>query len=117
MATGIFVQLAPRKGPSELKVDIGSAWRCTSFQLPSSFRKVLVTRRPKKDTSSLPLTFAFHFSISRMVASSEVSYFAIVSKLITSPSLNQDEAKSSAPETLLHPDTGGPKGLAKDTSP
>src|SRR5260221_11366783 len=116
MSIGIFIQLAPRKGPSELKVVIGSAWRCTRFQLPSSFRKVLVTSRLKRDTSSLPPTFAFHFSISSMVTSSEDSYFAIVSKLITSPSLNRDEAKSRASETLLHPDTGGPKGLARDTS-
>src|SRR5258706_9639861 len=64
------VHKSPRKGPSALKLAIGSAWRYIRLQSLPSFRKAVVARRSKKETSSLPATFAFHFSISNTIASS-----------------------------------------------
>jgi hypothetical protein len=54
----------PRSGPFGSAVVIGSACRCTSFQVPSSRRKVLVTRSPKRDSSSPPPTLACQCSFS-----------------------------------------------------
>ena len=55
---------------------IGSACRWTSFQVPSSGRKTLVTRRATGVTSSLPPTFASNRSIPGMYARSAVTHLA-----------------------------------------
>src|SRR4030095_16888402 len=78
-----------RRGPSGLKVFIGSACRLTSFHSPSSSRKVVVTRKSKVDISSLPPIFTCDCSCSIRVTSSGDSYFAIISVLICLPSLNR----------------------------
>ena len=46
-----------------LAVVIGSAWRCSTFQVPSSGRKIIVTRRADGETSCLPPTLALLRSI------------------------------------------------------
>ncbi len=42
---------------------MGSACRCTTFQVPSSGLKIIVTGRANGAISSLPLTLAFARSI------------------------------------------------------
>src|ERR1051326_4925756 len=91
---------------------MGSAWRCTSFQLSCSFLNVVVTLRLNEEISCFPPTFDFHASISKIVRRSFALYVAIVLKLLTSPSLNREDAKSSASETLSHPLTVDPNGFA-----
>ena len=78
---------------------MGSAWRWTTFQVPSSGRRAIVTRRSQGVTSSAPPTFALVRSIYKMQASSGVAYFATVSKAQISPSLNTAAPRSWASAT------------------
>jgi hypothetical protein len=59
---------------------MGSACRCTTFQVPPSGRKIIVTRKSHGVISSAAPTFALVRSIHKMQASSGVTYFATVSK-------------------------------------
>src|SRR5689334_3688685 len=65
---------------------IGSAWRCTSFQLPLSSRNTLVTRTATGTVSSAPPTLARPRSTSTKQARPSATYFAMSSTSATSPS-------------------------------
>src|SRR5215212_2595133 len=77
---------------------MGSACRCTIFQVPSSGRKIIVERVAIGAISSLE------------------PYFATISEPKNSPSLRNDAACSMVLATSSNPRTGGPQGLARVTS-
>src|SRR5918997_2694896 len=95
---------------------MGSACRCTIFQVPSSGRKIIVARVAIGTISSLPPTLALARSSCTTQASSAVTYFATISEPTNSPSLRNDAACSMVLATSSNPRTGGPQGLARVTS-
>src|SRR6266702_8807273 len=99
-----------------LAVVIGPACRCTTFQVPSSGRKIVVTRRANGTISCLAPSLALFRSTHTTYASSGVTYLATFSKATISPSLTCEAARSIVAATCSHPRTGGPRGLARVTS-
>jgi hypothetical protein len=106
-----------RRGPAGSGVAIGSTWRCTSFHPPLSRRNVIVTRSVKCEGFRRSATRAVQPSTSTRQASWSVAWVARVSKLTTSPSLNLDEAKSSASATWPQPHSGSADRSAKGRGP
>jgi len=92
---------------------IGSAWRCTIFQTPSSGRMIIVARRVTGLTTDCPPTLALARSILTMYAGSGVTYFDMSSTPRYSPSRNCDAPWSVAAATCSHPWTTGAKGVSE----